>query len=427
VLDHESDWRWRGLGEGFKIYVRNEERCVECGFCVECFSCPGMGKPTMFREPERCVGCGVCYVACPYEAVEEALDEGGRGFVKITVQGEVYEVPERITIAKALELLGLKSSPVPGEGQLSIPCGTGGCFSCSVYVDGELLPACTTPVRDGIAIEVPEAGERLLRRVSGFQPHPVGGVGTPWWLKGKGRYIEVACFAHGCNLRCPQCQNFSVTYDNIAKPRRPEEAARMLTALRRYYRVDRMAISGGEPTLNRPWLMAFFKSLRELNKDPRARFHLDTNATVLTPDYIDELVLEAGITDIGPDVKGLRLETFMCITGIADKQLARLYLKREWEAVKYILDNYYPERVFMGIGVPYNPAFMSLEELREIGERIASMDPDVQVCVLDYFPTFRRRDIERPSFEQMTEARGVLVEAGLRTVIAQTEYGHVGP
>ena len=268
---------------------------------------------------------------------------------------------------------------------------------------------------------------RLLRRVSGFQPHPVGGVGTPWWLKDRGTYIEVACFAHGCNLRCPQCQNFSVTYDSVEEPLRPDEAARRLTALRHYYGVDRMAISGGEPTLNRDWLISFFKALRAFNRDPKARFHLDTNATLLTPDYIDELVLEAGITDIGPDVKGLRLETFMEITGIRDVELARRYHENEWKAVKYIIDHYYPDEVFMGIGIPYNPAFMDLEELREMGERIAGMDPEVQVCVLDYFPTFRRRDIRRPSFRQMLRAREVLLEAGLKTVIAQTSMGHVGP
>jgi len=34
------------------------------------------------------------------------------------------------------------------------------------------VPACVTPVEDGMAIELPDPGERLLRRVSGFQPHP---------------------------------------------------------------------------------------------------------------------------------------------------------------------------------------------------------------------------------------------------------------
>ena len=415
------------MSRPFRVYVRDEEKCVECGFCGEFVFCPGMGRPTMYRDPDRCVGCGACCLACPYEAVRPVEDLRPRPTVRLTIEGESYEVPGRITVREALELLGFQLSRFPGEGQLSVPCETGGCFTCSVYVNGQLQPACTTPVEEGMVIEFPSEGQRLLRRVSGLQPHPVGGVGTPWWLKDKGTYIEVACFAHGCNLRCPQCQNYSVTYDSVERPLTPEEAARRLTALRRYYGVDRMAISGGEPTLNRDWLIAFFKALRSFNKDRKARFHLDTNATVLTPDYIDELVLDAGITDIGPDVKGLKLETFMNITGIRNRELARRYNENEWKAVKYIIDHYYPDEVFMGIGIPYNPAFMSLEELREMGERIASMDPDVQVCVLDYFPTFRRRDIERPSYRQMLKARETLLEAGLKTVIAQTVMGHVGP
>ena len=415
------------MGEPLPVFVRDEGRCTGCGFCEEHFTCPGVGRPSMERDPARCVGCGVCFLACPYEAVIEVEDAGPRQEVRITVDGAAYEVPERITIRKALELLGFSTSRLPGEGELYVPCETGGCFSCAVEADGELVPACITPVRDGMAIRLVEPAQKLLRRVSGFQPHPVGGVGTPWWLKDAGRYIEVACFAHGCNLRCPQCQNFSVTYDNVSRPMGPEEAARRLTALRRLYGVDRMAISGGEPTLNRPWLLAFFKALRRFNRDEKARFHLDTNATVLTPDYIDELVLDARITDIGPDLKGLELETFMRITGLRDRELARRYHENEWGAVRYIIDNYYPEEVFMGIGIPYNPALVSLEELRAMGDRIASMDPDVQVCLLDYFPTFRRRDILRPSFEAMLEARAVLLDAGLKTVIAQTVYGHVGP
>ena len=57
-------------------------------------------------------------------------------------------------------------------------------------------------------------------------------------------------------LLCPQCQNSHVTYDGRSEPRSPDEAAQMVIAYRHRYGVDRMAISGGEPTLNRKWLHA---------------------------------------------------------------------------------------------------------------------------------------------------------------------------
>jgi len=126
--------------------------------------------------------------------------------------------------------------------------------------------------------------------------------------------------------------------------------------------------------------------------------------------------------------EALRLETFQLITGIKNRELARKYLDTAWRAVKYIIDNYYPEKVFLGIGLPYNKAFYpTLNEIYEIGEKIANMDPDVQVVVLDYRPEFRRMDIERPSVEEMLRVKKILEETGLRKVIVQTYIGHIGP
>lgn len=356
------------------------------------------------------------------------MDTVPRKHVTISVDGKPFAVPERVTVKRALELLGLEFGKFPSGTEIFVPCETGGCFACAMLVDGEAKPACVTSVHDGmtISLELPR-GYVPLRRVSGFQPHPVGGVGTPWWVKKSGRgWVEVACFAHGCNLRCPQCQNYTVTYDNVAPALTPSEAAATLTAQRRKYGVDRMAISGGEPTLNRAWLIRFFEELRRLNPDAKARLHLDTNATVLTPEFVDSLV-DAGVTDVGPDLKGLRTETFMRITGISDEKLAGRYLENAWSITEYIVNRYYPEPLFVGVGIPYNKYFITLEEVRKMGERIASINPEVQVCLLDYFPTFRRLGMERPSVAEMRKARETLIEAGLKTVLAQTKIGHIGP
>jgi len=146
----------------------------------------------------------------------------------------------------------------------------------------------------------------------------------------------------------------------------------------------------------------------------------------LTRDYVDELV-ETGVTDIGPDIKGFRTETFMRITGIFDWGLAERYLRNEWEITRYIIDKYYPEEVFIGIGIPYNKNLVTLEEIREMGEKIADINAEVQVCLLDYFPSFRRTSMQRPAVKEMERARETLVETGLKTVLAQTMIGHLGP
>ncbi|MEM2927659.1 MAG: radical SAM protein [Nitrososphaerota archaeon] len=405
----------------FYIAKRDLDKCKQCGWCEEIVAC----SSRYIGYKEECIGCGACYIACPNEAIrmEEKTKEK---HVKIKVNGESFSIPEKITIKKALEFIGYKISKFPGEGDLFVPCEVGGCYSCAVDINGEIKPSCITGVKNGIEVKTELPKDYIPKRlVHGWMGHPVGGVGTPWWLKRKYRYIEVAVFACGCNFRCPQCQNWTTTYCGKNVALTPKEAALLITDARKRYRVDRMAISGGECTLNREWLVQYIKELRKLNPDPKARFHVDTNASILTKDYIDDLI-EAGMTDIGPDLKGLYTETFMKITGIEDKELAEKYLKTAWNAFKYIINNY-KDKVFIGIGIPYNKDLISLEEIIKIGNEVYKIDSEVQVCVLDYRPEFRRINISRPSYEEMVKIWKFLKEIGLKIVICQAEYGYIGP
>jgi pyruvate formate lyase activating enzyme len=210
----------------------------------------------------------------------------------------------------------------------------------------------------------------------------------------------------------------------------PQEAATELLLLQERVRVRRLAISGGEATLNRSWLLQFFAYLRE-HAPAGTRIHLDTNATLLSRDFIDELVA-AGMTDIGPDLKAVRLETFQTISGITDTLLARKYLETSWNAVEHLLQNHYPQNVFMGIGLPFNPSFYPstdamYSELEEWASRIVSINDRVQITILDYRPEFRRKDISRPSIDEMKDVKSFMEGVGIRTVIAQTVAGHLAP
>jgi pyruvate formate lyase activating enzyme len=391
----------------------DHERCVECGFCENVNVCHGGG---------RCIGCLACYYACPYEAKVLRLEEAECRLVKIIVDGVEYSVPDGVSVKEALEGVGIVFGR-PGSRGLTAPCGLGGCWACAVLIDGNLERTCITPVRGGMRVELDVEDVEPLRIVHGPQPHRVGGKATPWWEVNGVRYVEAAIWLAGCNLRCPQCQNYHVTYDNSTRPMTPLEAARRLTECRKSYNTSGLAVSGGEPTLNRRWLIEFFKILKGMN--PGARLHLDSNGTILTKDYVDELV-EAGCNNIGIEPKAIRLETYMMITGIRDEELARMYLENSWDILKYIISSY-SDRVYVGAGFAYNPEWMSLEEVAEIGDRIASIDPGLQVTVLDYFPAFRRRDLRRPTVSMMLDVKKVLEERGLKTVIVQTSMGHFGP
>ncbi|MEA1894441.1 MAG: radical SAM protein [Euryarchaeota archaeon] len=328
--------------------------------------------------------------------------------IKILIDREIYFVPEKITVSDALEFAGFS---------IYTPCGVGGCFACAVMIDSETKLACVTEAVGGMQIDT--VGQSSpLRVVSGFAPHLVGGVGTPYALKSRTHSIEVTCFMHGCNYRCPQCQNHVMAFTGgVAMT--PETVAEMLARIKGVYQVERVAFSGGECTLNRKFLIESVKHLKRI--DNGVRIHVDTNGSLLTSDYIDELV-DVGMTDLGIDLKALSLDTFTRITAVSKD--AERYLKTAWNAVKYILDNH---DIFIGIGIPYNKALTSPEEIGAMGKEIAQMSADVQVSLLDYRPAFKRRDLTIPTAAEMAEMKNILNAAGLDNVIAQTGEGYIGP
>ena len=398
------------------------EKCAHCNACVDLVACPG-------AEENICIGCGACVLICPNEAI--ILVESKReNRISMEVDGKKVFVSEKISIKEALGETGYVFTDLPKgpkESEIFAPCGVGACSSCSVEANGAIKPACVTMIREGMEIKTALPSDYIPKRiVFGFVGHPSGGVGTPWHLrKDPKKVIEIVCYTAGCNFRCPQCQNWFVAFAGRGDFLPPNETAKkMLMEKKKYPDVFRFTVSGGESTLNREWLIKFLQELKSLCKDKNTRLHVDTNGSLLTENYIDELV-SAGMTDIGIDLKALYADTFMFITGLKDKEKAEKHKKIAWNAVKY-LSKHYKDRVFTGIGIPYNKDLISLEEVKDMGKKLFEIDPCLQVSVNDYQPAFRRK-IQKTTYGDMKEVYTALKDTGLEIVVCQTPDGFICP
>ena len=77
-------------------------------------------------------------------------DPSPRKSVSIRVDGVKLMFQRKTTVKRTLETIGTSFGKYPGDCQIFAPYGTGGCYSCSVLIDGEPRRSCVTRVRHEI-------------------------------------------------------------------------------------------------------------------------------------------------------------------------------------------------------------------------------------------------------------------------------------
>ncbi|MHB1418742.1 MAG: radical SAM protein [Bacillota bacterium] len=368
--------------------AKRSESCLDCHFCDYFIQCP--------KNNNSCLGCGTCIKGCPAGARSLVSNQKPRPMTKIMIDGEHCTVPYGITIGQALEITG-KRPPTPHN------CCTGGCYNCAVVVDGSLIRSCCTGIHENMKIATDRKeidSHPPLRLVSFFPGH---------------LHASISVFTHGCNFNCDFCHNWNITFASTGRPVTPQGAALTAGQAISSSQDQRIGISGGEPTLNRRWLVDFIHELKTQFR--HLRIQVDTNASLLTKDYIDELY-NAGMTDISLDIKGMELDTFIKCTGVTNRELAQEYLTASWQSIEYIIDRY-TGKLFYTVGLPFHPDFVTGEELFRMGNRLASLEKDMDVNLIVYQPAFRMRNTDPVPDTDIDNALELLNSTGIKRVWCQ--------
>ena len=162
----------------------------------------------------------------------------------------------------------------------------------------------------------------------------------------------------GCNFRCRGC--FSFAREPIGEPMRVEELIKLVKkSSATYYGetpLEEAVITGGEPTLDRDYLVDLVSQLKGFTGD----VVLDTNGYLLDDSYLGEL-LEAGLTEVMFDLKAWDEKLHEWYTGYSNKRILA-NIRNAYGKVKLV------------VNTVYIPGIVDEREIEQIARFLAEID-----------------------------------------------------
>jgi pyruvate formate lyase activating enzyme len=207
-----------------------------------------------------------------------------------------------------------------------------------------------------------------------------------------------------CNLRCPWCQNASISKVTSGPVRfmAPKEFVQRTVALG----CRGTSISLNEPTLSLEWSLDVFRLARE-----QGLYNTYVTNGYMTPEAL-HLLAEAGLDAMNVDVKG-------------DAQAVQRYCGIDVEKVWRNCSLAHKADIWLEITTLVIPGVNDADEvLRAIADRIVTeLGPDVPWHVSGYHPAYRFTAPATP-LHTLERARKLGKEAGLRFVYLGNVLGH---
>lgn len=207
----------------------------------------------------------------------------------------------------------------------------------------------------------------------------------------------------GCNFRCKGC--FSIARDPVGEPMPVEQLVSLVTnAARGYYgdtQLEEVVITGGEPTLDRPYLVELISCLKE----SVAWIVLDTHGYFLDAGYLQELI-QAGLREVMFDLKAWDAQLHEWYTGYSNRPILA-NIRAAYGKVKLV------------VSVVYIPGVVDDREIERIAEFVAGIEQDepIDFRINRFRAELSREAIARSPTAEEIEHAYALVARRLKTPV----------
>lgn len=167
----------------------------------------------------------------------------------------------------------------------------------------------------------------------------------------------------GCNFKCKGC--FSLARNTLGEQMTVEQLISLVkdSASGCYNALEEAVITGGEPTLNRQYLVDLVSQLKEFV----GSIVLDTNGFLLDDAYLEELIV-AGLTEVTFDLKAWDEKLHEWYTGYSNKSVLE-NIRNAYGKVKLV------------VNTVYIPGIVDDVEIERIAKFLAEIDTN---NVIDY-------------------------------------------
>jgi pyruvate-formate lyase-activating enzyme len=194
----------------------------------------------------------------------------------------------------------------------------------------------------------------------------------------------------GCNFNCRGC--FAIAKEEVGRGLSVEQLINLIKKSCTFFYGDMVSdvqITGGEPTLDKDYLISLIKDLRKLNVE---RIGISTNGYLLDKTLIMELKA-LNVDHVKLDIKAYTKQIHVGYTGKNNICVLR--------AVKLLCEynlSFYIRTIF-------TPKVMGFEEIEKIAKFISEVDKDITYKIYQFAPEQLGGGVWRsPSDEEMRKA-----------------------